>query len=252
MRATFSRGDPSAPRGHAILFFREASDPTRLRATYLVVAPIEMDLAKYVPPMFAGQLAGMVPSGPTALPLPPIPESVESLEWLERLADARQDDLLDGGTVDVSAPHRMMMTTTELAAEYAALWTDHATVLLESSAPLEAGPASLPDVDDILTSVMSDEEKVARLAKLAGTLRYAAEIQDQRLADDTVAEMDRLTRYLSSNYRAGQLIAAARRTDPTGERLLNLYIQRCFKLAAEDYGALEHLDRELQQLERPD
>src|SRR5215210_7925890 len=121
MRATFERGDPSAPRGHALVYFRYSHDPDRIRASYLVIAPIEMDLAKYVPPMFAGQLAGLVPSGPTALPLPPIPETVESLHWLERLAEARDDDLLDGGQIDPSNPQHMMVTTTELAAEYAAL-----------------------------------------------------------------------------------------------------------------------------------
>ena len=86
MRATFERGDPSAPRGHALVYFRDSHDPDRIRASYLVIAPIEMDLAKYVPPMFAGQLSGMMPSGPTALPLPPVPEEIESLAWLERLA----------------------------------------------------------------------------------------------------------------------------------------------------------------------
>ena len=248
MRATFERGDPSAPRGHALVFFRETLDPDRVRASYLVFAPIEMDLAKYVPPMFAAQISGMMPSGPTALPLPPVPEPVDSLEWLERLAEARHDDLLDGGSIDPTNPQQMMVVTTELAAEYAALWTEHASRLTEAPAPLEAGPASLPDVDELLISVMSDSEKVGRLAKLAGTLRYAVEVGDERLANDTVADMERVGRQLPASYQLDRLLAAARDPDTSGGRLLELYVERCYKLAAESYTDLERLDREIAEL----
>ena len=74
MQFLFERGDSATPRGHALVYFRESSESSRLRASYLVVAPIEMDFAKYVPPMFAAQFSGLMPSGPTAMPLPPIPE----------------------------------------------------------------------------------------------------------------------------------------------------------------------------------
>jgi hypothetical protein len=247
MRATFERGDPSTPRGHALVFFRESHDPDRVRASYFVIAPIEMDLAKYIPPMFAAQLSGMVPSGPTALPLPPIPEPVQSLSWLERLAEARDDDLLDGGRMDPANPQQMMITTTELASEYAALWVGRASRLAEEPAPIEA-QAQLPDVDELLLSVMSDPEKVGRLAKLAGTLGYAVEVQDHALADETLAEMERVGRQLPPSYRTAELIAAAHHRDPSGAHLLQLYVERCYKLAAEDYHELERLDREIAEL----
>ncbi len=248
MRATFERGDPAAPRGHALVFFRESSDLDRVRASYLVIAPIEMDLAKYVPPMFAAQLSGFMPSGPTALPLPPVPEPVASLEWLVRLADARDDDLLDGGSVDPDNPQRMMATTTELAAEYAALWSERATHLAEEPLALERSPTALPEVEDLLLSVMSDQEKVGRLAKLAGTLRYAVEVGDERLAGDTVGEMERVGRQLPSSYRLADLLAAARGPDVSNGRLLELYVERCYKLAAENYSELEQLDRQIAEL----
>jgi hypothetical protein len=248
MRASFERGDATAPRGHALIFFREALDPERLRASYLVIAPIEMDLAKYVPPMFAAQLSGLVPSGPTALPLPPVPEPVESVGWLERLAEARDDDLLDGGSIDPANPQQMMMATSELAGEYASLWAERAARLTEETAAPEAERAALPNVEDLLLSVMSDQEKVNRLAKLAGTLRYAVEITDERLAADTVAEMERVGRQLPPSYRLDDLLAAARRPDTSGSRLLELYIERCYKLAAESYDDLERLDRAIAEL----
>jgi len=250
MRASFVRGDLSAPRGHALVFFRESSDPGRIRASYLVIAPIEMDFSKYVPPMFAGQLAGLMPSGPTALPLPPIPESVESIAWLECLADARDDDLLDGGTIDTSNPQQMMTAATELAGEYAELWAGRAVQLSQNSfsGREETRPAALPDVEDLLVSVMSDAEKVSRLAKLAGTLRYAVEVRDEPLSVETIGQMERIGRHLPDSYRLPELLAAARRPDAIGGRLLQLHVERCYKLATEEYSELERLDRQIAEL----
>ena len=249
MRATFERGDPSTPRGHALIYFRETGDPDRIRASYVVVAPIEMDLAKYVPPMFASQLAGLMPSGPATIPLPPIPETVESLAWLERLADARADDLLDGGTLDPNNPQQMMVATTEIAGEYAALWTEWAARLVAEPQPIRSQEqAALPDVEDLFLSVMSDAEKVSRLAKLAGTLRFAVEVRDEHLTAETLAQMERIGRQLPDSYRLDDLLAAGRRSDATGARLFQLHIERCYKLAAGEYGELERLDREIAEL----
>src|SRR5919201_4083340 len=118
---SFRAGNPERPRGHALLFFRDADDPDTIWATYLVVAPIQMDLGKYVPAAFAPQLAGQLNmSGPAAYPLPPMPEKVESgLAWLERLAAIRGDDLLDGGTLRVAEPWQALHPVTEVASQYA-------------------------------------------------------------------------------------------------------------------------------------
>src|SRR5260370_40498940 len=85
---TFRAGDADRPRGHALVFFRDADDAEKVWATYLVVAPIKMDLGKYIPAAFASQLAGQLSApGPSAYPLPPVPEKFDAgLAGLERLA----------------------------------------------------------------------------------------------------------------------------------------------------------------------
>ena len=57
---TFRAGDPERPRGHALVFFRDGDATDEVWATYLVVAPIKMDLGKYIPAAFASQLAGQL------------------------------------------------------------------------------------------------------------------------------------------------------------------------------------------------
>jgi hypothetical protein len=244
MDPVFERGDPQRPCGHALVYFRASDDPDVVLGSYIVVPPIAMDLAKYIPAMFASQLPTMMPSGPSVVPLPPFPERVESLQHVRRLAEVRGDDLLDGGAVDPGDMQRLLIVMSDVAGEYARLYQSYAERLPTEEEP---GPEALPgvDVDDLLLSVMSDAEKVGRLAKLAGTVRYAIEGGDETLLVETTVEMERLGRHLREQYRVVELVEAVQDPGARGGRLAELLLQRCYKLAAEEYAALEELDSEI-------
>ncbi len=116
---------------------------------------------------------------------------------------------------------------------------------------MNAGSGSV-DVDDLLLQVMPDREKVGRLARLAGTLRYAIEGGDTRLVDETVSDMQRVSRHLTEKYRPAELIAAARSTEPRGAQLAELYLERCYRLVDEDYAAMADLDSKIEQIRTQD
>ncbi len=250
---TYRAGDADRPRGHALLFFQDADDPDVAWATYLVVAPIAMDLAKYIPAAFAPQMATqMAGQVPTAYPLPPMPEKVEGgLAWLERMARLRGDDLLDGGVLRVSEPWQTMQPVASVAQEYADRFNAYAAQAEQESVqePESSGPtgAAAVDVDDLLLQVMPDREKVGRLARLTGTLRYAVEGGDARLVEETVGDMERVGRQLSDKFRVTDLIAAARSTAPNAGKLAELYVERAYRLVDEDYAALPDLERRIEE-----
>ncbi len=104
------------------------------------------------------------------------------------------------------------------------------------------------DVDDLLLQVMPDRDKVARLARLTGTLRYAIEGGDARQASETVGDMERVARHLTDKYRPDELIAAARSAEPRAAELAELFLERCYRLLDEDYAALADLDRQIDDL----
>jgi hypothetical protein len=253
---TFRVGDPDRPRGHALVFFRDGEAPDEVWATYLVVAPIKMDLGKYIPAAFASQLSGQLSAAaPSAYPLPPVPEKFEGgLPALERLAELRSDDLIDGGTVRMSDPLYVLQPITDIGAQYAERCT--AYVASQPLTPAEGAdePVSRAggvDVDELLLQVMPDREKVGRLARLTGTLRYAIDGGDKRLIDETVADMEQVGRHLSDKYRPAELIAAARSPSPNAAQLAELFLERCYKLVDEDYAALADLDRRIEALKAP-
>jgi hypothetical protein len=249
---TFRAGDPDRPRGHALVFFRDGESPDDIWATYLVVAPIKMDLGKYIPAAFATQLSGqLAASTPSAYPLPPVPEKFEGgLEALERLAELRNDDLLDGGTLRMSDPLYALQPVTDIGAQYAEQCTTYF-----AAQPLAASPEAAAikgvndlDVDELLMQVMPDREKVGRLARLTGTLRYAMGGGDARLTEDTLGEMRRVARHLGEKYRPTELIEAASSSSTGSAELAQLFIERCYKLVDEDYAALADIDRRIEVL----
>lgn len=252
---TFRAGDPDRPRGHALLFFRDGEDPSVIWATYLVVAPIQMDLGKYIPAAFASQLAGqLAPSGPAAYPLPPVPEKIEGgLAALDRLAHLRGDDLIDGGTLRLGDPLYALHPVADVGAQYAERCQAYLAAEPTPEEPDEPASRALSssvDVDDLLLQVMPDRDKVGRLARLTGTLRYAVDGGDSRAVDEAVQEMQRVARHLGDKYRPGELIDAARSNEPTAAQLTQLYVERCYRLVDEDYAALADLDGKIDELRR--
>jgi hypothetical protein len=253
---TFRAGDPDRPCGHALVYFRNGDAPDEVWATYVVVAPIKMDLGKYIPAAFATQLAGQLSAtGPTAYPLPPVPEKFDAgLEALERLAELRNDDLIDGGTLRMSDPLYALQPVADIGAQYAercANFLDTQPTVERLRAPAASDQAKTTtdaDVDDLLLQVMPDRDKVGRLARLTGTLRYALEGGDARMVDETVVEMQQVGRHLSEKYRPDELIAAARLPAPRAAQLADLYLERCYKLVDEDYAAMADLDSKIDQL----
>jgi len=253
MQLAFERGDPKRPSGHAVVYFRATSNQETILASYVVVPPISMDFSKFIPPMFAAQLPGIIPSGPQVFPLPPIPEKVESVAWVEALAASRDDDLVYCGTVDPMDMQRLLTVMSEVAGEYGKLYENRAPI--EASAPPSSSDdspsaTSSVDVDELFMSLMSDSEKVNRIAKMAGAVRYAVEGNDSALLGETVQEMERIGRHLPFRYKVPDLIEAARSPDPKNGRLAALLLQRCYKLAAEEYDALRALDAEIDALKK--
>ena len=108
MDLAFERGDLTAPKGHALLYFRESGGGGKLYATYVVVLPISIDLVKYMPPFLANQVPQVNAQELSAFAFPPMPEEVDGQSSLEALVTARGYDLIFGGLVSPNQIHYML------------------------------------------------------------------------------------------------------------------------------------------------
>ncbi len=245
MDLAFERGSAVGPTGHALVYFSDPSDGSVL-ATYVVVLPVNLELSRYVPPMLASQLPIADMKSMSAVPLPPVPEPIESRDYLARLAELRHDDLIAGGAVGSGDVMRMMALVGEIAQRYAQLYEEY--VQRAPSAEPPSTEAADATVSDVLYGLMSEQQRLAELAKLAGQLRYAVDGGDERQIADLSVDMSHLARHLPSTYGVSDLVDAIKQTGAAGRRLSALYLDRCYKLANEDYAALEEIDREIDRL----
>ena len=174
MDITFERGSKESPKGHAFVYFKSALGD-EIWCTYVVMLPISFDVAKYVPPFLMNQMGDLGPKDLSAFAFPPAPERLESYQYLQDLADIRDDDILYGGTYDSNDVASGMMAVSEAVQEYAGLYgqvmeaQQPATALGESSAEENLG------INEVLYGLMSEPDKLNELTKLVGKLRFAVD-----------------------------------------------------------------------------
>ncbi len=248
---TYVLGDPSAPRGHALLVFRSAGGGSESYASYLIIPPITMDFARYLPPM----LASFVPatqqmSGSSAMPVPPIPERVDSFEAMRQLASVRGDDLLDGGSIDTAAVDRMMMAVAEAAQRYFDAYSSHMRTIPAVPVASRISPSvHATPTPEALSAYqgLSEGERIGEVAKLVGQLRYAKSGADERQAREAIEQLEVLGATLPKKYRVDELITAANGSTNADE-LSSLYIDRCYKLLREEYELLPSIEARIQAI----
>ena len=248
MDLDFVHGRADAPAGHALVFFSNPADGMTL-ATYVIVLPIALQISKYIPPMLAAQLPAFDAQSTNAVPIPPLPEPVESRAFLENLAEIRRDDLISAGTLNPNDVGRAMAAVAEATQVYAQLY-EGARARLPAPSKDQRIDDSVSDMSatEAIYGLMSEQQKLGELAKLAGQVRYAVDGGDRRQIDDLISEMSRLGQHLPNSYQVDQFIVAATRPGTAGRELAALYLDRCYKLASEDYASLAAVDREIQHL----
>ncbi|MFP3880579.1 MAG: hypothetical protein ACLFVA_06465 [Dehalococcoidia bacterium] len=235
---TFERGNSTGPKGHALLYF--SSEKGQLLATYMVILPVRMEVGKYLPPMFASQMGDMSGADFSAFAMPPMPEEIETYQQLEGLADMRDDDLICGGSISPDLAQGMQEVN-EIVQEYARLYADYR----ESSVQQRE---SAIGVDEVVYELMGEKEKLEELSKLMVNVRSALECADETMLRETEAAILALARQLPQWYRMEELLEAIKEPSSYGAELSKLYLDRCYKLAAEDYAGVRETEEAISKL----
>ena len=255
MALDFDSGNPNLPRGHAIIYFRARYDPETLLAIYAITLPIAFDFSKFVPPFLTAHLAADPMKELKAFSLPPVPEQVESYEYLQRLSDSRADDLVCGGTVPTNDLPEMMQMAGDAVQEYERLWTESqpqktvAGAVAEPAAVEESGDQSF-NVNEVLYGLMNESDRLQELTKLVGKLRFALDGKDNALQEETCDDIVAVARHMPDNYDVNKLLRAMIEADPAkGATLTQLYLDRCYRLLEGDEGGVRELEERIRSLE---
>jgi hypothetical protein len=245
MSLQFEKGDPAKPLGHAIIYFTDRDDPHSAGATYVVLLPVLVDMAKYVPPFLAGQIEALGDPDLSSFAFPPAPEPVKSVEWVRNLADARGDDLIFGGSANLKDTAGLMGVVGQIAAEYGRLYEESTKSAAESEPP--AAP-ELPEVDDVVYGMMSEADLLSEVTTLVGRLRFAIEGRDTGTAREAEAKIRAIGRNLPENRQIALLADAAISAQSTGAKLAQLYLERAYGLLREDYRRVQAVEEQIREI----
>src|SRR6516164_3916223 len=153
MTIRFIRGDSQAPKGHAIFIAHSTTDARTVLATYCVVPPTPLSLAKYLPSFLASQLSPEDLQEATNVPVMPIPPMLEegsTLERLQILAEHRDDDLCEIGTVNPKDEGARMQLVAQGCQEYGQFYVNFASSFTQAdnySSIEDEAPIALDDLD---------------------------------------------------------------------------------------------------------
>ena len=246
MTLEFKRGNPDAPVGHAIVYFSDSSDPGKTGATYIMVLPISVDVAKYVPPFLSGHLEVMGSSDVSGFAFPPAPEPVEDLAFIQRIAEMRGDDLIFGGSANLEDTPELMSRVGEMVAEYHQKYQESAPAPQET--PQEADSSTVSEIDEVMYDMMGEADLLGEMSTLVGRLRYASEGGDQATIDESVARLVAIGNRLPENRRVDRIVAAATAMDDRSADLIRLYVDRAYALLREDYRRVGTLEGQIAEL----
>ena len=173
-----------------------------------------------------------------------------NLEFLERLAELRGDDLVYAGSVREEDPLDAAQQVHDAVQEYARFYNSAVEVAPGLNPPGLLSPEVSSDlnVEEVMLSLMSERDRLAELAKLVGKLQFAMDGNDGRLMEESKEEIAVLAKYLPQKYHASQIVDAVSQPGPHGSRLAQLYLDRCYKIADDDFSGLQQVERSIQDL----
>lgn len=241
MNLNFEIGSEETPKGHALVFFRKKDDIEQVLATYIITLPLNVDVSKYVPPMFAPQMQNLSMQDLSCFAFPPVPEEVGDLGSIRDLSQARGDDLIDGGLCDTSDPMSLFQIVNDIQQEYSRLYQERISVDKQEDISTS--------VNSVLYEFMSDADRLRELSKLIGKLRFAAEGYDPRLRREAEEEIESLSGYMPENFNIEKITEAASMSNSVGDNLAQLYLERCYRLREEDYRGVQKIDDEIRSIE---
>ena len=166
---------------------------------------------------------------------------------LKKLASLRSDDLIYAGFNNSSDSTSMLNIVQSITEKYSKSCTSLSSINEISSTNFSEH--ELPTINDVMYEMMNEKDKLNELSQLVSKLRFACETSNQ----DSIAESEQdillLSRYLPDRYDLNRVVEVLKQNDAKSAKLADLYIQRCFHLAQEEYSEVAKLENIIKDLE---
>ena len=253
----FIIGDPSRPSGHAMVYFD--SDEI-IYAAYVIDLPIKMtaeDISKYVPPIYSEQIDQLEIDKMMSkknLAYPPGPEKYDGdLISLKKLCEIRKDDLLYGGTIEVTNAINSMSKLNQIADEYSELckvFFDENLIMKEIfNEPSRDNHTNNKTIKNGNTySMMNETNLLTELTKIIGEIDYAETNNEKETIRIQLEKIKTIKDLLPTNRKIDEIIFHVKESNEKSKEIISILLLRAFSLLNEDYIKVQELENMLNSL----
>ena len=253
----FIIGDPSRPSGHAMVYFD--SDEI-IYAAYVIDLPIKMtaeDISKYVTPIYSEQIDQLEIDKMMSkknLAYPPGPEKYDGdLISLKKLCEIRKDDLLYGGTIEVTNAINSMSKLNQIADEYSELckvFFDENLIMKEIfNEPSRDNDTNNKTIKDGNTySMMNETNLLTELTKIIGEIDYAETNNEKETIRIQLEKIKTIKDLLPTNRKIDEIIFHVKESNEKSKEIISILLLRAFSLLNEDYIKVQELENMLNSL----
>jgi len=241
MSLSFEIGDEYSPKGHAVIYYTAG---LKYYMAYIVIIPIAFDFTKFMPPVISSQINAEDMAGFSAFALPPVPEEIsDGYEFIKNIAVTRSDDLIYGGGINESNLIETAQSVNSQVESYSNLYKtsqeSNSTYISETSEDL--------DVHNVMLSLLSEKDRLGEISKLIGKLQFAVEGNDIDQVKETEFEINNISSYFTEEYKIGVILQLVKNYSLNSSKVIQLYIERCYKLADNDLDGVKILDQAIEQ-----
>ena len=104
------------------------------------------------------------------------------------------------------------------------------------------------NVQNVMLSLMSEKDKLSEISKLIGKLQFAVEGKDSDQIQETEFEIQNISSYFPEEYKIGSILHLVKNNSLNSSKLIQLYIERCYKLADNDVDGILLLDKAIDEM----
>ncbi len=243
MDLNFQIGSKDNPKGHALLFFLNKDNKNEVWGTYMITLPIEVDITKYMPPFLMNNTNQMNPSEFNSFAFPPSPEYIGDIEQINELATQRDDDLIDGGEIDINDNANNMMKVNDILSNYLDLYnskTKEEVYELNESVEKED-----TNVNNLMYEFMNVNDRMGELSKLLSKLLFAMENSQENLIEECENDILTLSKYYPENHKINKIVEYTKNNKTS--KIAELYFKRCLYLVKENYEKVQEYEKLIEE-----
>lgn len=244
MDLIFQKGSKESPKGHALLYFTNKDNPSEIWGTYIITLPIQVDIKKYMPPFLLNDSNSLNSSDFNSFAFPPSPELIGPIEIVQDLAEVRDEDLIDGGNIDINDSANNMMKINEILSQYLNLYLNNNAKKIEE---IDENESENSNVNSLMYEFMNVNDRMTELSKLLSKLLFAIENSQDTLITECEKDIESLSTFYPENHKINKIVEYTKIKNKS--KIAELYFKRCLYLAKENYGKVEECEKLIEQQE---